>query len=189
MFGLRSQTSEFQLQFCCSFLSQYSWLTFMDLFTCWFNCRLEMRPSNERTHMELYPGYHSASFVSFQWFHALYQSQDVCYHRAAISTLYSKRSQLRLLLPYFTLKRGPKHKDLVIRKRVNSVGTMFLRQRKQAPIKWVWHTVRTLCSLVSHICKIPCVSRKFCGLPTVDIYKRSLLPSPRCTQTHTLRTE
>lgn len=46
-----------------------------------------MKPPNERIHRGLYPGYHSASFVSFQWFHALYQSQYVCYHRAAISTL------------------------------------------------------------------------------------------------------
>lgn len=48
---------------------------------------------------------------------------------------YSKRSQLRLLLQYFALKRGPKHKELVIRKRVNYKGTMFLRQRKQVHVK------------------------------------------------------
>lgn len=107
---------------------------------------------------------------------------------------YSKRSQLRLLLQYFALKRGPKHKELVIRKRVNYKGTMFLRQRKQVHVKWVcnswWRTVQTILpSLVSHICKIPRVSRKFYGLPTVDFSKRSLLLSPRCTQTHTLRTE
>lgn len=131
--------------------------------------------------------------VSFQWFCALYQSQYICHHKAAISTLIFQEITTETLLQYSTFKRGPKHKDLVIRKRVNSIGTMFPRQRKQAHIKqecisW-WCTVQTLCSLVSHICKIPCPSRKFYGFPTVDFSKRSLLRSPRCTQTNTLRAE